>query len=85
MYLRKKTIKNNEYFYLEESYRAEGEPKPKKRTVAYLGATKVEAIAKVRELDVPNIEKFVKRIEASVAPQKGINQGKRGRPKKTKG
>ena len=79
MFIKKKTIKGNDYFYLVESRRVEGKSRPTPKTIAYLGNQEA-AIAKLETSDYPTKEILLERVRATV-PVVGKNQGKLGRPK----
>ena len=80
MFIKKKTIKGNDYFYLVESQRVEGKSHPTSKTLAYLGNQK-EAIAKLEISDYPDKDELLEKVKAAV-PVVGKNEGKRGRPRK---
>lgn len=83
MFVKTKTIKGNDYFYLMESQRVEGRSHPIPKTLAYLG-NQEQALAALESSDYPDKDKLLARVRA-VAPAQGKNQGKRGRPCKADG
>lgn len=80
MFIKTKTIKGNDYFYLVESQRVEGRANPIPKTLAYLG-TQDAAIAKLEASDYPDKEHLLAKVRAAV-PLVGKNQKRRGRPRK---
>jgi hypothetical protein len=80
MFIKTKTIKGNDYFYLMQSQRLEGKSHPISKTLAYLGSRE-RAIATLESSDYPAKDKLLARVRAT-APATGPNKGRRGRPKK---
>lgn len=80
MFVRSRTVKGNQYFYLVENLRQEGKPNPVQRVIKYLG-NKEKAIATLEKMDIPQKQRLVARVRA-VTPATGKNDGKRGRPRK---
>lgn len=80
MFVRSRTVKGNQYFYLVENLRQEGKPNPIQRVIKYLG-NKEKAIATLEKMDIPQKQRLVARVRA-VIPATGKNGGKRGRPRK---
>lgn len=80
MFIKIKTIKGSDYFYLVESQRVEGKAFPVPKTKAYLG-NQDTAIAKLEASDYPGKEHLLAKVRAAV-PLVGKGLGRRGRPRK---
>lgn len=80
MFVRSRTVKGNQYYYLVKNERQEGKSNPVQIVIEYLG-NKERAIATLEKMDIPQKQRLVARVRA-VTPATGKNGGKRGRPRK---
>lgn len=80
MFVRNRTVKGNQYYYLVKNERQEGKSNPVQIVIEYLG-NKERAIATLEKMDIPQKQKLIARVRAAKRVT-GKNGGKRGRPRK---